>query len=313
MAVSKMNKPMSRRRRKIKVSPADRVFDAFLFIVLTLIFLIVAYPLYFVIIASISNPSAVAAGTVAFWPKGINFRGYVEVLSNQKVVQGFINSIIYTAAGTLLNLVITIPTAYALSRKDFGGKKAVMIFYMVTMFISGGMIPTYLVVSGLGMLDTMWALIVPGALSVFNMIVARTFFESSLPEELWEAARVDGCGHTKFFFKVALPLAKAIIAIMVLYYGIGHWNNYFSSLIYMKTEARFPLQLVLRSILVQNATALSQQVTSAAAQAAMNEKRELVELMKYSLIIVSSIPVMILYPLVQKHFVKGVMIGSVKG
>lgn len=301
------------KKHKQQQSTPDKIFDISLFIILTLILIVVAYPLYFVIIASISDPSAVAGGHVTLFPVGINFSGYAEVFKNEKVVRGFINAIFYTFVGTCINLMVTIPTAYAMSRREFAGKKIVMYFYMVTMFISGGMIPTYLVVKNMHMLDTMWALIVPGALSVYNMIVARTFFESSLPEELFEAARVDGCGHFKFFFKVALPLSKAIIAIMVLYYGIGHWNNYFSALIYMKTETKYPLQLVLRSILVQNEAALAQQVTSQAAQAALQAQRELVELMKYALIIVSSIPVMILYPFVQKHFVKGVMIGSVKG
>ncbi len=300
-------------RNKQKESVQDKIFDVTLFILLTIILIIVAYPLYFVIIASVSDPSAVAGGHVTLFPVGLNFSGYAEVFKNDKVMRGFVNAIFYTFMGTCINLLVTIPTAYAMSRKDFAGKKFVMYFYMVTMFISGGLIPTYLVVKSMGMLDTMWALVVPGALSVYNMIVARTFFESSLPEELFEAARVDGCDHFKFFFKIALPLSKAIIAIMVLYYGIGHWNNYFSALIYMKTETKFPLQLVLRSILVQNEAALSQQVTSQAAQAALQAQRELVELMKYSLIIVSSVPVMILYPFVQKHFVKGVMIGSVKG
>ena len=223
------------------------------------------------------------------------------------------NSIFYTTVGTCINLIVTIPTAYTLSRRQFAGKKFVTFFYMVTMFVSGGMIPTYLVVKNMQMLDTMWSLIVPGAMSVYNMIVARTFFESSLPEELFEAATVDGCGHTKFFFKIALPLSKAIIAIMVLYYGIGHWNNYFSALLYMKTEDKYPLQLVLRSILISNEANLSMAVTTPEMQAALQEQQALVDLMKYSLIIVSSIPVMILYPFIQKHFVKGVMIGSVKG
>lgn len=250
---------------------------------------------------------------VSFLPVGINFAGYREVFKNALVVSGFINAIVYTACGVCVNLVVTIPTAYALSRSKFGGKTIVTWFYMITMFISGGMIPTYLVVKNLHMLDTMWSLILPGALSVYNMIVARTFFQSNLPEELWEAASVDGCTQTKFFFKVALPLSKSIIAIMVLYYGVGHWNSYFSALLYLKDDAKFPLQLVLRSILIQNQAALAQQVTSVSAQVALEAQRQLVELMKYSLIIISSIPVMIMYPFVQKYFVKGVMIGSVKG
>ena len=308
-----MAKAKTKVSNKVKESRADKAFDVTLFIILTLILIIVAYPLYFVIIASISDPQAVSGGDVTFLPVGFSLDGYAEVFKDTRVRRSFVNSIFYTTVGTCINLIVTIPTAYTLSRRQFAGKKFVTFFYMVTMFVSGGMIPTYLVVKNMQMLDTMWSLIVPGAMSVYNMIVARTFFESSLPEELFEAATVDGCGHTKFFFKIALPLSKAIIAIMVLYYGIGHWNNYFSALLYMKTEDKYPLQLVLRSILISNEANLSMAVTTPEMQAALQEQQALVDLMKYSLIIVSSIPVMILYPFIQKHFVKGVMIGSVKG
>lgn len=308
-----MAKANTKVSNKVKESRADKAFDITLFIILTLILIIVAYPLYFVIIASISDPQAVSGGDVTFLPVGFSLDGYAEVFKDTRVMRSFVNSIFYTTVGTCINLIVTIPTAYTLSRRQFAGKKFVTFFYMVTMFVSGGMIPTYLVVKNMQMLDTMWSLIVPGAMSVYNMIVARTFFESSLPEELFEAATVDGCGHTKFFFKIALPLSKAIIAIMVLYYGIGHWNNYFSALLYMKTESKYPLQLVLRSILISNEANLSMAVTTPEMQAALQEQQALVDLMKYSLIIVSSIPVMILYPFIQKHFVKGVMIGSVKG
>ena len=308
-----MAKAKTKVSNKVKESRADKAFDVTLFIILTLILIIVAYPLYFVIIASISDPQAVSGGDVTFLPVGFSLDGYAEVFKDTRVMRSFVNYIFYTTVGTCINLIVTIPTAYTLSRRQFAGKKFVTFFYMVTMFVSGGMIPTYLVVKNMQMLDTMWSLIVPGAMSVYNMIVARTFFESSLPEELFEAATVDGCGHTKFFFKIALPLSKAIIAIMVLYYGIGHWNNYFSALLYMKTEDKYPLQLVLRSILISNEANLSMAVTTPEMQAALQEQQALVDLMKYSLIIVSSIPVMILYPFIQKHFVKGVMIGSVKG
>lgn len=299
---------------KFKKQPiGDKIFDISLMVILTLILVIVAYPLYFILISSISDPKAVASGLVTFLPVGVNLNGYIEVFKYKLFVSGFINSVFYTTVGVFINLCITIPTAYALSRKEFNGKTFVATFYIITMFISGGMMPTYLVVMKLNMLDTMWSLIVPGALSVYNMIVARTFFASNLPDELWEAASVDGCTQTRFFFKIALPLSKAIIAIMVLYYGVGHWNSYFSALLYMKSDTKFPLQLVLRSILIQNSAALAQQVTSVSAQQALEAQRQLVEQMKYSLIIVSSIPVMLLYPFVQKYFVKGVMIGSVKG
>ena len=181
------------------------------------------------------------------------------------------------------------------------------------MFFGGGLIPTYLVVQACGLLDTMWALILPGSLSVYNMIVARTFFKSNISEELYEAAEIDGCTQGRFFFQIALPLSGAITAIMVLYYGVGHWNSYFSALIYMSDQNKFPLQLVLRSILITNEAALQQAASTPEAREALNAKKELVELMKYSLIIISSIPVLVLYPFIQRHFVKGVMIGSVKG
>lgn len=300
-------------RRKTRRSREDKIYDAVIFIILTVVLLIVAYPLYFVVISSISDPKAVAGGKVILAPVGISLDGYKEVFGTPMVIKGFVNSLIYTFFGTLLNLAVTLPTAYALSRSKFGGKKFVTTFYLVTMFLSGGMIPTYLVVQKTGLLDTMWSLIVPGALGVYNMIVARTFFQQNISEELYEAAEIDGCGHGRFFFSIALPLSSAIIAIMVLYYGVGHWNAYFSSLLYINTEDKFPLQLVLRSILVQNEAQLNQPTGNAAMQAALEEKRQLVELMKYSLIIVSSIPVLIMYPFIQKHFVKGVMIGSVKG
>lgn len=300
--------------KKIQRSKSDRIFDIINFIILTAIFLLVAYPLYFIIISSISDPAAVSGGKVILYPVGLNYRGYTEVFKEERILRGFVNSLVYTTCGTLLNLAVTLPTAYALSRSDFVGGKFVTIFYMVTMFVSGGMIPTYLVVKGCHMLDTMWALIVPGALSVYNMIVARTFFKSTLAGELLEAAKLDGCGNTRFFFHIALPLSSAIIAILVLYYGVGHWNAYFSALLYLSDDKKYPLQLVLRSILVLNDMQTASRPIISQEQVIEQQKaRELAELMKYSLIIISSIPVMVAYPLVQKHFVKGVMIGSVKG
>ena len=291
----------------------DVIYDAVIFVVLTLLLLIVLYPLYFIIISSVSTPEAVAGGKVFFLPVGLTFKGYEEVFKSEKVITGFMNSLLYTFCGVMLNLAVTLPTAFAISRDKFNGKKFVTLFYIVTMFVNGGMIPTYLVVKNMQILDSMYALILPGAMGVYNLIVARTFFKMNISDELYDAAAIDGCSDTKFFFMIALPLSKAIIAIMILFYGVGHWNSYFSALLYMKTEAKFPLQLVLRSILVQNQSHLQQVVTTVAQQEAVEEQRQLMELMKYSLIIISSLPVLILYPIVQKHFVKGVMIGSVKG
>lgn len=299
--------------KPVKRCREDVIFDTVIFIILTLILFVVAYPLYWVIISSFSDPTAVSAGKVLLRPMGFTLKGYAEVFKNSQVMRGFFNSIVITFVGVCVNLAVTLPTAYALSRDNFSGKKPITIFYMITMFFGGGMIPTYLVVKKMQLLNTIWALVLPGCLSVYNMIVARTFFKSNISEELYEAGEIDGCTQSRFFFQIALPLSKAIIAIMVLYYGVGHWNSYFSALLYISDQDKYPLQLVLRNILITNQTALSQTATTAAARAALQEQQQLIDVMKYSLIIISSVPVLIMYPLVQKHFVKGVMIGSVKG
>lgn len=299
--------------KPVKRCREDVIFDTVIFIILTLILFVVAYPLYWVIISSFSDPTAVSAGKVLLRPIGFTLKGYAEVFKNSQVMRGFFNSIVITFVGVCVNLAVTLPTAYALSRDNFSGKKPITIFYMITMFFGGGMIPTYLVVRNMQLLNTIWALVLPGCLSVYNMIVARTFFKSNISEELYEAGEIDGCTQSRFFFQIALPLSKAIIAIMVLYYGVGHWNSYFSALLYISDQDKYPLQLVLRNILITNQTALSQTATTAAARAALQEQQQLIDVMKYSLIIISSVPVLIMYPLVQKHFVKGVMIGSVKG
>lgn len=299
--------------KPVKRCREDVIFDTVIFIILTLILFVVAYPLYWVIISSFSDPTAVSAGKVLLRPIGFTLKGYAEVFKNSQVMRGFFNSIVITFVGVCVNLAVTLPTAYALSRDNFSGKKPITVFYMITMFFGGGMIPTYLVVKNMQLLNTIWALVLPGCLSVYNMIVARTFFKSNISEELYEAGEIDGCTQSRFFFQIALPLSKAIIAIMLLYYGVGHWNSYFSALLYISDQDKYPLQLVLRNILITNQTALSQTATTAAARAALQEQQQLIDVMKYSLIIISSVPVLIMYPLVQKHFVKGVMIGSVKG
>ncbi len=311
--MSRLKQKIERKKTRIRRSKEDVVFDTVLFVILTLLTVIVAYPLYWVIISSVSDPDAVSSGSVIWKPIGFTLRGYVEVLKDAQVMRGFLNSIIYTVCGVTLNLAVTLPTAYALSRDKFSGRKFVTMFYMITAFFGGGLIPSYLVVKGLGLLDTMWSLILPGCLGVYNMIVARTFFKSNIPDELYEAAEIDGCTQTQFFFRIALPLSGAITAIMVLYYGVGQWNAYFSALIYISDKDKFPLQLVLRSILITNQAALAQQATTETARKALDAQKELIELMKYSLIIISSLPVLVIYPFIQKHFVKGVMIGSVKG
>ena len=291
----------------------DVVFDVVIFILLTFIFLIVAYPLYFVIISSFSDPVAVAGGKVTLYPVGITLDGYAKVFKTSEVMRGFANSLLYTFTGVAVNLLCTLPTSYALSRKDFPLRNPITFFYMVTMFVGGGMIPSYLVIKNTGLLNTMWALVIPGAVGVYNMIVARTFFITNIPLELMEAAKLDGCGNTRFFLSIVLPLSGAIIAILFLYYGVGHWNSYFSALLYIDDREKWPLQLELRNILLQNSVNMTKTTMTAEELAEKERQEALKEMMKYSLIIISSIPVLIIYPFVQKYFVKGVMIGSVKG
>ena len=299
--------------KHLKRTRGDVIYDTVIFIILTIIFLLVAYPLYFVIISSFSDPVAVAGGKVVLYPVGFTLDGYKEVFKTSTVVRGFLNSLFYTVVGVAVNLAVTIPTSYALSRKDFPLNRPITLFYIVTMFVGGGMMPTYLVVRDTGLLNTMWALILPGALGVYNMIVARTFFTTNIPGELMEAAKLDGCGNTKFFLYIVLPLSGAITAILFLYYGVGHWNSYFSALLYISDRKKWPLQMELRNILLQNSVNMSSRVLTEQELAEKERLEALKEMMKYSLIIISSIPVLVIYPFVQKHFVKGVMIGSVKG
>ena len=287
---------------------SDRIFLIICYAFLGTILLITLYPLYFVVIASVSDPAKVSTGMVTFLPIGINLDGYQAVLKDSRIVSSFLNSVVYTASGTIVNLVLTVPAAYALSRTDLKGRKFLLLYFMIPMFLSGGMIPTYFVVRGGHLLDTMWSLILPVGVSVYNLIIARSFFQSTLSKELLDAARIDGCSNTRFFVRIALPLSKAIIAILVLYYGVAHWNSYFTAMIYLNDQKKFPFQLILRDLLSQN-----QQITEIMQdQSELLHKQQLAELMKYSLIIISSLPVMILYPFIQKYFVKGVMIGSLK-
>lgn len=299
--------------RRIGRCRSDVIYDTILFILLSLVFLVVAYPLYFVIISSVSDPIAVSNGEVTFYPIGFTLDGYREVFKTNTVVRGFLNSLLYTVCGVSVNLLVTLPTGYALSRKDFALKKFVTFFYMLTMFIGGGMMPTYLIVKQTGLLNSMWALIIPGAMGVYNMIVAKTFFTTNIPLELMEAAKLDGCGNTRFFFHIVLPLSGAITAILVLYYGQGHWNSYFSALLYINDREKWPLQLELRNILLLNMNTMTKEFITEEMRKEQARREALANMMKYSLIIISSIPMLIVYPFVQKHFVKGVMIGSVKG
>ena len=292
----------------ISRSRADKAFDIMDYVLLTIAFLLVAYPLYFVIIASVSDPIAVYEGRVVLYPIKPTLEGYARIVSYASRFVGYKNTILYTLVGTAINVVLTVTAGYALSRKELVGRNVMMMGVMFTMIFSGGMIPTYLLVRQLGLYNTMWALILPGAVSTWNLIVCRTFFQQTIPDELREAADLDGCGDVAFFLRVVLPLSSSIIAVMVLFYAVSHWNSYYNALIYLSSTSKYPLQLVLRNILIVNT--MDDMVNDVATQAAQQRMGDLI---KYGMIIVSSLPLLILYPFLQKYFVKGVMIGAIKG
>jgi putative aldouronate transport system permease protein len=269
--------------------------------------LIVAlYPLYFIVIASFSDPNFVHGGSVWLFPRGFTLEGYKSILEFNEIWVGYKNSLIYAVVGTAINLVLTIPAGYALSRKDLKGRNAVMLFFTITMFFSGGLIPKFLVVKNLGLYNKFWVMVLVRAASAYNIILCRTFFSSTIPMELWEAASIDGCKNTNFFIKIVIPLSSAIIAVMALFYSVEHWNSYRTALIYLTDKSLLPLQIILRDILIINT------VDVELTEVQQNVKR-MDELIKYTSIIAASFPVMAMYPFVQKYFVKGVMIGSLKG
>lgn len=296
------NKHMIRRTR------GDVVFDTFNYIILTICLLAVAYPLYFVVIASVSDPAAIYAGKVIWYPIKPSFEGYNRIFSYSSLLSGYKNTIIYTSVGTLINVILTITGAYALSRKDLVGRNLFMMLITFTMIFSGGVIPTYLLVRNLKLYNTMWALILPNAISSYNLIVARTFFQQTIPDEMLEAASLDGCSDMNFFVRIVLPLSSSIIAVMVLFYAVSHRNSYYNALIYMSSQSKYPLQLVLRNILIVNT--LDDMVNDVATQAAQQRMGDMI---KYGVIILASLPLLVLYPFLQRFFVKGVMIGAVKG
>ncbi len=302
-----MTKTISNR---IRESTGDRVFNILNALFLLVCCLMVIYPLYFVVIASVSNPNAIYEGKVVFAPYEPSFDGYKELFKDSSIWLGYKNTIIYTALGTLISVASTIAGAYALSRKDLPFAKLFVLMITFTMFFSGGLIPTYLTVQRLGMLNTIWSVILPTAVGPWFFIIARTFFQSSIPQELYEAAYIDGCSDLKLFYRVVLPLSKTIIAVMVLFYGVQMWNSYFMPMLYLSDEARYPLQLVLRNLLIQNELSASMMTGDASS---FMKQQMIADQIKYGAIIVSTLPIMIIYPFVQKYFAKGVMAGSVKG
>lgn len=285
----------------------DRLFYLLNSLFLGFLAIIIIYPLYFIIIASISDADAVLAGKVVLYPVGVNFEGFEKIMHRADVWRGYLNTIIYTALTVVLSLGITIPAGWALSRKNLTGKKFWMVFFIIPMFFGGGLIPFYNVMSRLHLINSMWAIILPGTLSVWNLFMTKTFFESGIPDGLIEAATIDGAGKFKVFFEVVLPLSKAVIAVMALYYAVGQWNSYFNAMIFLQDEKLYPLQLVLKEIL------LASENTTGGSGETILEQYRLANQLKYVSVIVSSLPVLCLYPFVQKYFNQGVMVGSIKG
>ena len=278
-----------------KQKPGDLAVSGIINVLLLLTIVAVLYPLWFVVIASFSNPNAVAGGEVLLLPKGVTFAGYAKVFANQRIWQGYLNTIIYSVVGTAVNMAVTIPCAFALSRREFKPRRVIMFLFTVTMFIAGGLIPNYLLYKSLGINNSMWVFILPGAVSVYNVIVARSF----------DAAQIDGLSYFGYFFKIVLPLSSAILAVIGLYYFVGHWNDFMTGLIYITDDKKQPLQVVLQQLLLV-AQGTGTNVNAAAQQQAADQ-------IKFGIIIVSTLPLLVLYPFLQKYFNKGVMLGAVKG
>jgi len=285
----------------------DRLFDAFVYIAAIIMVISVLYPLWFIIIASFSSVSDVANGNVVFWPKAWKLDGYTELFKQETIWRGYLNTILYTVAGTLFHLLVNVPAGYALSRSELYGRKTLIILFTIPMFISGGLIPTFLVIREFGLLDSFLVLIVPFSVSCYNIIVIRTFFRNSISDTLWEAAQIDGCSSIRYFIKIVLPLSKAILAVVGLWAAVGIWNSWFDAMIYISNENLQPLQLVLRRLLIINESLIQQGSGELAAKL-----QQLSELMKYAAIVVSTLPIMCLYPFLQKYFNQGVMVGSIK-
>ena len=296
---------------KISLSRGDKVYYVIAYFAAVLVALVTLYPLYFVLIASISDPNAVAAGEVYLLPRNFMTIAYERIFQYKLVWTSYLNSIYYTVFGTAINVTMTMIAAFVMSRRRLVGGKLITWMMLFTMYFGGGIIPTYLNIRSLKMLNTVWAMVLPGAISTYNLIVARTFMKSTIPYELQEASMIDGASHIQFFLKVVLPLSTPIIGVLTLYYAVGHWNSWMGAMMYLRKKEQWPLQMVLRDILVQN------QYTTADVEATDPETmlylEKLREGMKYSLIVVASVPMLILYPFLQKFFVKGVMLGSLKG
>lgn len=296
------------RKNAVSKPASDVIFDIVIYSIAILLVILTLYPMYFVVIASFSDPTYVATGETLLLPKGITLRGYQKLFEYDQLWTGYKNTILYVLAGTAFSLFVNIPAAYALSRKELYGRGLFTAFFLIPMFFTGGLVPTYLVVSKLGLINSFWVMVVPFSVVTYYIIVGRTFFVTSIPNELWEAAQLDGCGTLRFFLSIVLPLSKAIVSVIGLWAAVGLWNSYFNAMIYLQEEELQPLQLVLRNILINNQAMSTVETGQEAA-----EMKKIADLIKYGVIVISSLPIMMLYPFVQKYFNQGVMLGSVKG
>ena len=296
-------------RNHIRPSVGDKTLTVSVILITALFALVVFIPLWNIVVSSFSDVNAVLGGRVSLWPVDFSLDGYKAVLSNKDVGTGYLNTLAYTVIGTIVNISVTMICAYPLTRRELPFRGLIMFLFTFTMFFGGGLIAAYLNISNLHMINTFWVMILPGAMSVYNMVLARTFIQSSIPNDLMEAARIDGCSYTRYFFKIVLPLSPAILAVLALNYAVGHWNSYFSALIYLRDRSRFPLQLFLREILIANTIDDSLLVDPES-----NEIRQgLADVLKYALIVISTLPVLCFYPFAQRYFMQGIMIGSLKG
>ena len=300
---------MAKNHNRILDTRSDKVFLIISTFLLALVLIVCFYPLYFVVIASVSDLNAVNSGQTVLLPKGFHLESYRRVFQNQRVLIGYRNTAFYAVVGTLINLAMTLTAGYGLSI-NFPGRRIVNLLIIFTMYFGGGLIPTYFLYKDLRLLDTVWVMLLPGAVSAYNLIITRTFLASNIPPELYEVAELDGCSRFRIFFSIVLPLSTVLVAILALFYAVGHWNSYFSALMFLNKRELHPLQLILREILIQNSVPIDDNTMD---PEVAERLRQIKELLKYALIVVSSLPVLVLYPFLQKYFVKGVMIGSVKG
>ncbi|MEV4349502.1 carbohydrate ABC transporter permease [Actinoplanes sp. NPDC049596] len=300
---------IAKKPAKVREPFRDRMFLIVITIMLVVLLALVLFPLIYIVASSFSSPEAVNAGRVSFWPVEFSLEAYRSALNNSEVLQGYYNSLIYAVSGTIISVTLTVAIAYPLSRKTFYGRNVIMTLLIFTMLFSGGLIPTYMVVHDLGMLDTRWALLIPNAIGVWQVIIARTFFANTVPDELYEASQLDGAGGLRTLWSVVLPLSKPLLAVLALMYTIYQWNTYFDALVYLKDPDLFPLQIVLRNILILNSPGRTGSVDLAESMRQM----QLANVLRYALIVISSLPVLIIYPFVARFFTKGVLVGAVKG